>query len=560
MSGSRDDDNNKDAGKPQGASLFRRRIGDTDPQEASKRAGAPTSWSGERRRLSDRPDIQSERLSTSFDPVGGSRTSGPSLSSRSQQPADPPSTRRPIASWTPKTEDGDVPGYGRDSGPVRSDGTGNGDERIDALKAFSDAVHSAAGKPTPDRPDSKNTAASQTDHNSASGKAPDSERADEGQPAPGFKATPVKTTPVFKTSSGGTISQRPDTAVSAPAGTKATADRPVQSPNLEVKAPEAPLLMTEKPVAPGSPSENKPTQAKPEVGAPRSPESRVAPHERDSGLSPEKRSADVALHPTVMGRRSEPVKGEERPRPAIVRGGPGLSIHSLGKQYKKRPVLRDVSLAVQRGEAVGLLGPNGAGKTTCFYIVTGLIAADYGSIELDGHDITDLPMYRRARLGIGYLPQEASIFRGLTVEENIRAVLELIEKKRDEREQMLESLLAEFSISHLRRTPAIALSGGERRRLEIARALATQPHFILLDEPLAGIDPIAVRDIRELVKHLKDRGIGVLITDHNVRETLDVVDRAYILHDGRVLMEGTPDEIVANSEVRRVYLGDRFSL
>ena len=244
----------------------------------------------------------------------------------------------------------------------------------------------------------------------------------------------------------------------------------------------------------------------------------------------------------------------------LVSENAGLRALNLGKQFKKRPVLRDVSLHVQRGEAVGLLGPNGAGKTTCFYIITGLIAADYGSVFLDGHDITTLPMYRRARIGIGYLPQEPSIFRGLTVEQNVRAVLECVEKNSERRESILEALLAEFSITHLRRTPSLALSGGERRRVEIARALASHPHFILLDEPLAGIDPIAVRDIRELVIHLKDRGIGVLITDHNVRETLDVVDRAYILHDGQVLMEGAPDEIVSNSDVRRVYLGERFSL
>jgi lipopolysaccharide export system ATP-binding protein len=223
-------------------------------------------------------------------------------------------------------------------------------------------------------------------------------------------------------------------------------------------------------------------------------------------------------------------------------------------------VLRGVSLQVQRGEAVGLLGPNGAGKTTCFYMITGLIQPDYGTILLDGQELTDLPMYRRARLGIGYLPQEASIFRGLTVEQNIRAVLEISEPDRSTREAVLEDLLAEFSISHLRRTPALALSGGERRRVEIARALASHPHFMLLDEPLAGIDPIAVGDIRDLVAHLRDRGIGVLITDHNVRETLDIVDRAYILHDGRVLMEGEPSDIVGNEEVRRVYLGERFSL
>jgi lipopolysaccharide export system ATP-binding protein len=248
------------------------------------------------------------------------------------------------------------------------------------------------------------------------------------------------------------------------------------------------------------------------------------------------------------------------PGPRLVASNAGLVAHNLGKRFNKRPVVRDVSLRVQRGEAVGLLGPNGAGKTTCFYIITGLIRADYGTIALDDYDITDLPMYRRARLGLGYLPQEASIFRGLTVEENVRAVLELSEPTRDRREAMLDDLLAEFSISHLRRTPALALSGGERRRVEIARALASQPSFMLLDEPLAGIDPIAVGEIRELVFHLKDRGIGVLITDHNVRETLDLIDRAYIMHEGRVLMEGAPDEIVAHEDVRRVYLGERFSL
>ncbi len=247
-------------------------------------------------------------------------------------------------------------------------------------------------------------------------------------------------------------------------------------------------------------------------------------------------------------------------RPRLVADNPGLAARNIGKRFKKRPVLRDVSLQLQRGEAIGLLGPNGAGKTTCFYIITGLISADYGTITLDGHDITDLPMYRRARLGIGYLPQEASIFRGMTVENNIRAVLEVVEPIRENRERMLEDLLAEFSISHLRRTPALALSGGERRRVEIARALASQPAFILLDEPLAGIDPIAVGEIRDLVFHLKDRGIGVMITEHNVRDTLKLIDRAYILNEGRVLMEGRPDEIVAHEDVRRVYLGDRFSL
>jgi lipopolysaccharide export system ATP-binding protein len=247
-------------------------------------------------------------------------------------------------------------------------------------------------------------------------------------------------------------------------------------------------------------------------------------------------------------------------RPALVADNQGLIVTNIGKRFKRRPVVRGVSMALQRGEVVGLLGPNGAGKTTCFNMITGLISQDQGSISLDGNDISDLPMYRRARLGIGYLPQESSIFRGLSVEQNIRAVLEVVERSRERRVAILEALMAEFSITHLRRTPALALSGGERRRVEIARSLASNPHFILLDEPFAGIDPIAVGDIRDLVAHLKDRGIGVLITDHNVRETLDVIDRAYIIHDGMMLMEGAPSDIVRNDDVRRVYLGDRFNL
>ena len=237
-----------------------------------------------------------------------------------------------------------------------------------------------------------------------------------------------------------------------------------------------------------------------------------------------------------------------------------LEICNIGKKYKKRTVLKNVSLHVKKGEAVGLLGPNGAGKTTCFYCVTGLITPDYGDVYISGKDITDLPMYKRARMGIGYLPQEASIFRTLSVEDNIKAILQIVIEDENERENMLEELLSEFSIAHLRKSPALALSGGERRRLEIARALASKPSFILLDEPLAGIDPIAVGEIRTLVSQLKNRGLGVLITDHNVRETLDIIDRAYILHGGTVLMEGTPDEIVANEEVRKVYLGDNFTL
>lgn len=238
----------------------------------------------------------------------------------------------------------------------------------------------------------------------------------------------------------------------------------------------------------------------------------------------------------------------------------GLEALNLGKSYAKRPVVRNVSVRVDRGEAVGLLGPNGAGKTTSFYMISGLVAPDYGQVFLDGAEITKLPMYRRARLGISYLPQEMSIFRGLTVEQNILAVLEVTEPVVDKRMAMLEELLGEFSVSHLRHAPALALSGGERRRVEIARALAARPEFILLDEPLAGIDPIAVADIRALVSHLKNRNIGVLITDHNVRETLEVIDRAYIIHEGSVLMSGTPDQIVGDAEVRRVYLGEKFSL
>lgn len=246
--------------------------------------------------------------------------------------------------------------------------------------------------------------------------------------------------------------------------------------------------------------------------------------------------------------------------PRLIAENTGLSAQNIGKSFKKRPVLRGVDVSVHRGEAVGLLGPNGAGKTTCFYIMSGLLGADYGTVSLDGVDVTHLPMYRRARLGVGYLPQEASIFRGLTVEQNIRSVLELIEPIREKRENLLEELLAEFSISHLRRTPAIALSGGERRRVEIARALAGKPGYIMLDEPFAGIDPIAVGDIRDLISHLKDRGIGVLITEHNVRETLEIIDRAYILNDGHVIKEGSPSEIIEDEGVRRVYLGDRFNL
>ncbi len=235
-----------------------------------------------------------------------------------------------------------------------------------------------------------------------------------------------------------------------------------------------------------------------------------------------------------------------------------LTAFEVKKSYRKRMVVKGVSLAVGRGESVGLLGPNGAGKTTVFYMITGLVPSDAGRITIDGENVTPLPMYQRARLGIGYLPQEASIFRGLTVEQNIMAVLELVETDKKKRKEQLDSLLEEFSITRLRKSPSMALSGGERRRCEIARALASRPSFMLLDEPFAGIDPIAVGDIQQLVRHLTERGIGVLITDHNVRETLSLIDRAYIIYDGQVLTQGKPSEIIANEDVRRVYLGDMF--
>ncbi len=279
---------------------------------------------------------------------------------------------------------------------------------------------------------------------------------------------------------------------------------------------------------------------------------------------------EVRLGPGPGRARTAPPRtaqqpGAEKSRPGGSRGTglaarPGLVVEGLYKSYKRRPVVRGVSLSVRRGEAVGLLGPNGAGKTTVFYMITGLIAADRGTISLDGADITHLPMYRRARLGIGYLPQESSIFRGLTVEDNLRAVLELVEPGKAERERVLRELLDEFSIAHLRHSPAVALSGGERRRVEIARALAVSPQFMLLDEPFAGIDPIAIGDIRNMVRQLTARGIGVLITDHNVRETLELIDRALIIHEGKVLTEGTPHDIVNNADVRRYYLGAEFSM
>ena len=245
-------------------------------------------------------------------------------------------------------------------------------------------------------------------------------------------------------------------------------------------------------------------------------------------------------------------------KPAKAPVAEGLCVDTIGKSFGDRPVVKGVSLRLARGEVAGLLGPNGAGKTTCFYMITGLIPADYGAIYLDGEDITALPMYQRARMGVGYLPQETSIFRGMTVEQNVMAVVELREKNRKKAKAKVAELLDELRIAHLRNSPAVALSGGERRRCEIARALASEPSFMLLDEPFAGIDPLAISDIREVIAYLKGRGIGILITDHNVRETLDIIDRASIIHGGEVLFEGSPDQILADPEVRRVYLGDRF--
>ena len=250
----------------------------------------------------------------------------------------------------------------------------------------------------------------------------------------------------------------------------------------------------------------------------------------------------------------------DAPRLTVTAGGGGLVVEGLRKSYRRRQVIRDVNLRLDRGEVVALLGPNGSGKTTVFYAIAGLVPPDGGRVTLDGVDITGLPMYRRARLGLGYLPQEVSIFRGLSVEDNIAAVLEIVEPDRHKRRERLEELLADFSIEHLRAAIAMSLSGGERRRVEIARCLAANPKYLLLDEPFAGVDPISLDDIRHLVQDLCRRGIGVLVTDHNVRETLEIVDRAYILHDGRVLMSGTADEVVRDENVRRVYLGERFRI
>jgi len=296
------------------------------------------------------------------------------------------------------------------------------------------------------------------------------------------------------------------------------------------------------------PPEPPPPEPPLELRAPELPPERRAPTEEQQIAAQER------VQPTAPRRRSQ----GNGSAPADGKGV--LSVYGVEKSFVGRKVVKGVSLYLRRGEAVGLLGPNGAGKTTVFYMMTGLIPADKGRIELDAYDVTALPMYQRARLGIGYLPQEASIFRGLTVEENIRAVLEVVERDAKRRRRDLDGLLEEFHIAHLRKTPAIALSGGERRRVEIARSLATRPNYMLLDEPFAGIDPIAVGDIQSLVRHLTNRGIGVLITDHNVRETLGLTDRAYIIYSGEVLMEGRTDDIVNNPDVRRLYLGEQFEL
>jgi lipopolysaccharide export system ATP-binding protein len=341
-------------------------------------------------------------------------------------------------------------------------------------------------------------------------------------------------------------------SVSDPPPKPPTKERPLRKPERPIeRQPERQAeAQTERqpdqlPDYPSDLQPERPIERAPERALERSPERPPTP------TPPPQRSARPANRPR---RRSDGNGAAAGDRQGV------LSVHGIQKSFVGRMVVKGVSLYVRRGEAVGLLGPNGAGKTTVFYMTTGLIQADKGRIELDGHDVTRLPMYQRARLGIGYLPQEASIFRGLNVEDNIRAVLEVIEPNAKRREQDLNALLEEFNIARLRKTPSIALSGGERRRVEIARALATRPSYMLLDEPFAGIDPIAVGDIQALVRHLTNRGIGVLITDHNVRETLGLTDRAYIIYSGEVLMEGRPDDIVNNPDVRRLYLGEEFKL
>jgi lipopolysaccharide export system ATP-binding protein len=369
--------------------------------------------------------------------------------------------------------------------------------------------------------------------------------------ASGRQAPPADHEAIDLASIGGAISMvYVDIACTQPPAEKPMERAPIERAPVE-RAPmeRAPVegALVEKargkgPPAPSVPPATPPGQPAP---APTRPQRQPAtPSGQGNGQRPMQRPR----------RRSDGNGGAPSERKAL------LSVHGVAKSFVGRKVVTGVSLYVRKGEAVGLLGPNGAGKTTVFYMITGLIKADEGRIELDGCDVTQLPMYQRARLGIGYLPQEASIFRGLTVEDNIRAVLEVVEPNGRRRERDLDALLEEFNIARLRKTPAIALSGGERRRVEIARALATRPNYMLLDEPFAGIDPIALGDIQALVRHLTNRGIGVLITDHNVRETLGLTDRAYIIYSGQVLMEGRADDIVNNPDVRRLYLGEEFRL
>ena len=339
-----------------------------------------------------------------------------------------------------------------------------------------------------------------------------------------------------------------------------------QAPADKVRPRPAPVAAAPKPAANGA--QAPPPSAPPAPTPPPMAPPAAVPKSEPVAAAPAAASVQTQLRPP---RQSPAPANGQRPSARSRRRSDGngaaagdrnglLAVHGVEKSFVGRKVVKGVSLYVRKGEAVGLLGPNGAGKTTVFYMITGLIKADRGRIDLDGHDVTRLPMYQRARLGIGYLPQEASIFRGLSVEDNIRSVLEVVEPDGRRRARDLDALLEEFNIVRLRKSPAIALSGGERRRVEIARALATRPNYMLLDEPFAGIDPIAVGDIQSLVRHLTNRGIGVLITDHNVRETLGLTDRAYIIYSGEVLMEGRPDDIVNNPEVRRLYLGEEFRL
>jgi lipopolysaccharide export system ATP-binding protein len=406
---------------------------------------------------------------------------------------------------------------------------------------------------------------------------PPRRRRSDGEPRPAGERRPANGAPMELGSLGGPIP--------AIRGEPTNLTRPPPRPRVEPPPrPTVPRPTVGRPNAPraNAPSPTVPQQSVPRPAAPRQSEDWAGeerPSSAHQGLAHQglahqgpphqspahQRQANFdEAHPAAPrpGRRPEPQAIRSEPQRDDPQAGRSdyLAAFSLHKSFAKRKVVNDVNIYLRKGEAVGLLGPNGAGKTTVFYMITGLIKADQGRIELDGHDVTSLPMYQRARLGVGYLPQEASIFRGLNVEDNIRAVLEVIEPDRRRREADLDGLLDEFGITSRRKTPAIALSGGERRRVEIARALASRPSYMLLDEPFAGIDPKAVVEIQRLVRHLTNRGIGVLITDHNVRETLTLTDRSYIIFSGQVLMEGGKDEIVNDPEVRRLYLGEEFRM